>query len=79
MTSNELPLTRKQRRMDRKRAKAMAANHGRMPASLSDALVGDEVCLLTRLQRNTGSKIYKTLSELLCCLRFEFYLPSPFT
>lgn len=42
MTSNELPLTRKQRRMDRKRAKAMAANHGRMPASLSDALVGDD-------------------------------------
>lgn len=41
MISNELPLTRKQRRMDRKRAKAMAANHGRMPASLSDALVGD--------------------------------------
>lgn len=42
MTSNELPLTRRQRRMDRKRAKAMAANHGRMPASLSDALVGDD-------------------------------------
>jgi hypothetical protein len=42
MPSNELPLTRKQRRMDRKRAKAMAANHGRMPASLSDALVGDD-------------------------------------
>jgi hypothetical protein len=42
MISNELPLTRKQRRMDRKRAKAMAANHGRMPASLSDALVGDD-------------------------------------
>lgn len=42
MTSSELPLTRKQRRMDRKRAKAMAANHGRMPASLSDALVGDD-------------------------------------
>ena len=42
MTSNEMPLTRKQRRMDRKRAKAMAANHGRMPASLSDALVGDD-------------------------------------
>ena len=42
MASNELPLTRKQRRIDRKRAKAMAANHGRMPASLSDALVGDD-------------------------------------
>ena len=42
MASSELPLTRKQRRMDRKRAKAMAANHGRMPASLSDALVGDD-------------------------------------
>ena len=42
MASNELPLTRKQRRVDRKRAKAMAANHGRMPASLSDALVGDD-------------------------------------
>ena len=42
MASNEVPLTRKQRRVDRKRAKAMAANHGRMPASLSDALVGDD-------------------------------------
>ena len=42
MALNERPLTRKQRRMDRKRAKAMAANHGRMPASLSDALVGDD-------------------------------------
>ena len=42
MASSELPLTRKQRRMDRKRAKAMAATHGRMPASLSDALVGDD-------------------------------------
>jgi|TARA_B110000459_G_scaffold149964_1_gene163443 hypothetical protein len=42
MASNEQTLTRKQRRNDRKRAKAMAANHGRMPATLSDALVGDD-------------------------------------
>ena len=42
MASIEQTLTRKQRRNDRKRAKAMAANHGRMPATLSDALVGDD-------------------------------------
>ena len=42
MASNEQQLTRKQRRIERKRTKAMAANHGRMPASLSDALVGDD-------------------------------------
>jgi hypothetical protein len=42
MTLNKQPITRKQRRIQRKRAKAMAANHGRIPASLSDALVGDD-------------------------------------
>lgn len=42
MTLNKQPMTRKQRRIQRKRAKAMAANHGRIPASLSDALVGDD-------------------------------------
>ena len=42
MASNEQQTTRKARRTDRKRAKAMAANHGRMPATLSDALVGDD-------------------------------------
>ena len=42
METNEQPLTRKERRVQRKRAKIMAANHGRMPASLSDALVGDD-------------------------------------
>ena len=41
MTSIEQPMTRKQRRAERKRAKIMAGNHGRMPASLSDALTGD--------------------------------------
>lgn len=41
MTSIEQPMTRKQRRAARKRAKIMAGNHGRMPASLSDALTGD--------------------------------------
>lgn len=42
MTLNKQPMTRKKRRIQRKRAKAMAANHGRIPASLSDALVGDD-------------------------------------
>ena len=42
MALNEKPKSRKQRRIERKRAKAMAGNHGRMPASLSDALVGDD-------------------------------------
>ena len=42
MASNEKPKTRKQRRIERKRAKAMAGNQGSMPASLSDALVGDD-------------------------------------
>jgi len=42
METNEQPLTRKERRVQRKQAKIMAANHGRMPASLSDALVGDD-------------------------------------
>ena len=42
MSLNEKPKSRKQRRIERKRAKAMAGNHGRMPASLSDALVGDD-------------------------------------
>ena len=42
METNEQPLTRKERRVQRKQAKIMDANHGRMPASLSDALVGDD-------------------------------------
>jgi len=42
MASNDKPMTRKQRRIERKRAKAMAGNHGRIPATLSDALVGDD-------------------------------------
>ena len=42
MISNEQPMTRKMQRAERKRAKAMAGNHGRMPATLSDALVGDD-------------------------------------
>jgi hypothetical protein len=42
MISNEQPMTRKMQRSERKRAKAMAGNHGRMPATLSDALVGDD-------------------------------------
>ena len=41
MISNEAPLTRKQRRIEKKRMKAMARNHGRMPASLTEALDGD--------------------------------------
>ena len=42
MISNEQPMTRKMQRAERKPAKAMAGNHGRMPATLSDALVGDD-------------------------------------
>ncbi len=42
MASNDKPMTRKQRKIERKRAKAMAGNHGRIPATLSDALVGDD-------------------------------------
>ena len=41
MISNEAPITRKQHRIEKKRMKAMARNHGRMPASLTEALDGD--------------------------------------
>ena len=41
MKSNEKPQTRKQRRIEKKRMRAMARNHGRMPASLTEALDGD--------------------------------------
>ncbi len=42
MSLNERPLSRKEQRMQRKRAKMMSGNHGRMPATLSDALTGDK-------------------------------------
>ena len=42
MTSSEAPLPRKERRAQRRLEKALAKNHGRMPASLSDALGGDD-------------------------------------
>ena len=42
MSLNNAPLSRKERRMERKRAKLMSQNHGRMPATLSDALTGDK-------------------------------------
>ena len=42
MTSSEPLLTRKQRRDKRRLEKALAKNHGRMPASLSDALGGGD-------------------------------------
>ena len=40
--SNEKVLSRKERRAERRLQKALEKNHGRMPASLSDALGGDE-------------------------------------
>ena len=42
MNLNDVPLTRKERKAQRKRAKLMSQNHGRMPATLSDALTGDK-------------------------------------
>ena len=42
MNLNDIPLTRKERKAQRKRAKLMSQNHGRMPATLSDALTGDK-------------------------------------
>ena len=42
MTSSEPTLSRKERRAQRRLEKALAKNHGRMPASLSDALGGDD-------------------------------------
>ena len=40
--ANEKVLSRKERRAERRLQKALETNHGRMPASLSDALGGDE-------------------------------------
>ncbi|MAM36069.1 MAG: hypothetical protein CL988_02750 [Euryarchaeota archaeon] len=40
--ANEKILSRKERRAERRLQKALGKNHGRMPASLSDALGGDE-------------------------------------
>ena len=40
--ANEKVLSRKERRAERRLQKALEQNHGRMPASLSDALGGDE-------------------------------------
>ena len=40
--ANEKVLSRKERRAERRLQKALEKNHGRMPASLSDALGGDE-------------------------------------
>ena len=42
MTSSEPTLSRKERRAKRRLEKALAKNHGRMPATLSDALSGDD-------------------------------------
>ena len=41
MKSND-GLSRKEQRAQRRLTKALAKNHGRMPASLSDALSGDD-------------------------------------
>ena len=42
MAANDKVLSRKERRAERRLQKALAKNHGRMPASLSDALGGDD-------------------------------------
>ncbi|MDC0655571.1 hypothetical protein OAP41_01590 [Candidatus Poseidoniaceae archaeon] len=42
MTSTEITLSRKERKAQRRLEKALQKNHGRMPASLSDALCGDD-------------------------------------
>ncbi|MBL6884328.1 MAG: hypothetical protein ISR21_01370 [Candidatus Poseidoniaceae archaeon] len=42
MTSTEITLSRKERKAQRRLEKALQKNHGRMPASLSDALSGDD-------------------------------------
>ena len=42
MTSTEVTLSRKERKAQRRLEKALQKNHGRMPASLSDALSGDD-------------------------------------
>ena len=42
MTSSEATLSRKERKAQRRLEKALKKNHGRMPASLSDALSGDD-------------------------------------
>jgi hypothetical protein len=59
MMSNEKPLTRKQRRVARKEAKMMAGNHGRMPASLADALTGDDSLPLDDLAKEYWVKDLK--------------------
>ncbi len=42
MTTNKQRQSRKERRIQRRREKAMAKNHGRMPSTLSEALDGDD-------------------------------------
>ena len=42
MASSKSTLSRKEQRAQRRLTKALAKNHGRMPASLSDALSGDD-------------------------------------
>lgn len=42
MKSNKKRLSRKERRIQRRREKAMAKNHGRMPSTLIEALDGDD-------------------------------------
>jgi len=53
MTSTEATLSRKERKAQRRLEKALQKNHGRMPASLSDALSGDD-----SLPLDTAAKEY---------------------
>jgi len=53
MTSTEVTLSRKERKAQRRLEKALQKNHGRMPASLSDALSGDD-----SLPLDTAAKEY---------------------
>jgi len=53
MTSTEATLSRKERKAQHRLEKALQKNHGRMPASLSDALSGDD-----SLPLDTAAKEY---------------------
>ena len=68
MKSNEKPQTRKQRRIEKKRMRAMARNHGRMPASLTEALDGDSSLPLDEVAKKLmKTTIFLTMS---CFLAF---------
>ena len=79
MNLNDVPLTRKERKAQRKRAKLMSQNHGRMPATLSDALTGDQSLPLDDQAKEYWLRTSRILFESLFCRHFEFYSASHFT